>query len=64
MLFANSNDLVLRNKKMWVQLTNLVVRFLGFLQPDAPLVVEFDADVRAAVRVFPHPAEKLLELLS
>ncbi len=64
---AKSNDLLswyVSHKEVRFVLTDLVVRFLGFLQPDTPLVVEFDANVRAAVRVFAHPAEKLLKLLS
>lgn len=43
-------------------LTYLVASFVGFLQPHPPLVVELDAEARAAVSVFPHPAEELLEL--
>uniref|UniRef100_A0A8C0FPP1 Uncharacterized protein n=1 Tax=Bubo bubo TaxID=30461 RepID=A0A8C0FPP1_BUBBB len=43
-------------------LTYLVACFVRFLQPHAPLVVELDAEVGAAVGVFLHPPEKLLQL--
>lgn len=53
---------VQKKKKKKRLLTYLVACFVRFLQPHAPLVVELDAEVGAAVGVFLHPPEKLLQL--
>lgn len=49
-------------KKCERLLTYLVACFVRFLQPHAPLVVQLDAEVGAAVGVLLHPPEKLLQL--
>lgn len=43
-------------------LTYLVASFVGFLHQHSPLVVQLHGHAAAAVGVFPHPAEKLLQL--
>lgn len=43
-------------------LTYLVACFVGFLQPDPPLIIKFDAHTAATVGVFAHPAEELLQV--
>lgn len=49
-------------KKCERLLTYLVACFVGFLQPHAPLIVQLDAEVGAAVGVLLHPPEELLQL--
>lgn len=46
----------------FIPLENLVADFVGFLHQHSPLVVELHGHAAAAVGVFPHPAEELLEL--
>lgn len=43
-------------------LTYLVASFVGFLHQHPPLVVQLHGHAAAAVRVFAHPAEELLQL--
>lgn len=43
-------------------LTYLVASFVGFLHQHSPLVVQLHGHAAAAVGVFPHPAEELLQL--
>lgn len=45
-----------------VMLTYLVASFVGFLHQHSPLVVQLHGHAAAAVGVFPHPAEELLQL--
>ena len=45
-----------------VMLTYLVACFMGFLHQHSPLVVQLHGHAAAAVGVFPHPAEELLQL--
>lgn len=45
-----------------VMLTYLVACFVGFLHQHSPLVVQLHGHAAAAVGVFPHPAEELLQL--
>lgn len=43
-------------------LTYLVASFVGFLHQHPPLVVQLHGHAAAAVRVFAHPPEELLQL--
>lgn len=43
-------------------LTYLVASFVRFLHQHSPLVVQLHGHAAAAVGVFPHPAEELLQL--
>lgn len=45
-----------------MMLTYLVASFVGFLHQHPPLVVQLHGHAAAAVGVFPHPAEELLQL--
>lgn len=45
-----------------MMLTYLVASFVGFLHQHSPLVVQLHGHAAAAVGVFPHPAEELLQL--
>lgn len=56
-----SRALVRGDKKREILLTYLVARFMRFLEPHPPLIVQFDGHAAAAIRVFADPAEELLE---
>lgn len=45
-----------------VMLTYLVACFVGFLHHHSPLVVQLHGHAAATIGMFPHPAEKLLQL--
>lgn len=45
-----------------MMLTYLVASFVGFLHEHSPLVVKLHGHAAAAVGMFPHPAEELLQL--
>lgn len=53
---------VFENIPALVMLTYLVASFVGLLHQHSPLVVQLHGHAAAAVGVFAHPAEKLLQL--
>ncbi len=58
---SGSAEIMKRDSEREILLTYLVARFVRFLQPHPPLIVQFDWHAAAAVRVLADPAEELLE---